>query len=246
MSINLKNFIWTRDPKEAMQNPYEWDAQKKFVKEANLFLREIRKHLIEKHLFTKENQSLEKAIWMLSLSALDSGIEILEGLKKNKIHVVSHLLRHIKESLELAKFFSLNTKKSSEKMVKWFNGEFISYRHYREYIRDELKDLTKFNSLRNEYEELSKFNHNNYFTLLFNYGLGLNDSLHHHGRFDSGIAIPPNTISLYHSYAAHYILNMAFEISLLKLISISELLDFIGDQNLNKEVKRRFEIKNRK
>lgn len=246
MSINLKNFIWTRDPQEAMDNPYEWEAQKKFVKEANLFLREIRKHLIKKHSFPKEDQSSDKAIWMLALSALDSGIEILEALKNNKIHVVSHLLRHIKESLELGKYFSLNNKKSSDKVIKWYNGEFISYKHYREYIRDELKDLTKFNSLKKEYEELSKFNHNNYFTLLYNYGLGLNDLLYHHGRFESGIAIPPNTISLYHSYASHYILNMAFEISLLKLIPISELLDFIGDQNLNKEVKRRYEIKIRR
>lgn len=122
MGINLKNFIWSRDPQEAMDNPYEWEAQKKFVKESNQFLKEIRRHLINNYSFTINDRSQKKAVWMLSLSALDSGIEITIALKKNQIQVIYHLLRAVQEALDIATYFSIQDEEPLKKINNWYNG----------------------------------------------------------------------------------------------------------------------------
>jgi len=75
----MPSFIWDRDPQEAMDNPYEYEAQEQFVREAesilNLFSNELGKFDMK---FTVDDRSLEKAIWMLQNDALDSLKDILE------------------------------------------------------------------------------------------------------------------------------------------------------------------------
>ncbi len=244
MGINLKNFIWNRDSQEAMDHPYEWDAQKKFVKEANQFLREIRKHLIEKHSFTKNDRSPKKAIWMLSLTALDSGIEITSALKRNQIQVIYHLLRSIQEALDLATFFSIQDNEPLENLKKWYDGGFVSHKTYRDYLgkkgqKEKKEYLIKI------HVSLSSFNHNTYPTLQYSYGLDSEGYIQHYGRYDSGITIPANTISMLHAISANIILNLAFQLTKIEILDLDKLLEFIGDQNKRRIVKRKFEIKKR-
>lgn len=242
MGINLKNIIWTRGTQEAMDNPYEWDAQKKFVKEANEFLRKIRKHIIENKSFTKDDISKEKAIWMLSLVALDSAIEITISLKRNQIHVIYHLLRSIQEALDLATFFSIGDNKSTEMLNKWYRGEIVSHAVYRDYLK-KMGNNEKSDHLNQIYKALSKFKHNAYPTLLYSYFLAPNGIIHHYGRYESDSSKPVNTIAMLHSVTAKVILELSFQLPVLKVLDISVLLDFIGDQTRKRAVKRKYLIK---
>lgn len=242
MGINLKNIIWTRDPQEAMDNPYEWDAQKKFVKEANEFLRKIRKHIIENKTFTKDDISKEKAIWMLSLVALDSAIEITISLKRNQIHVIYHLLRSIQEALDLATFFSFGDEKATESLNKWYSGVIVSHGEYRAYLK-KLGNKEKSDHLNEIYKTLSKFNHNAYPTLLYSYFLDPNGFIHHYGRYESDSSTPVNTIAMLHAVTAKVILELSFQLPILKVLDILVLLDFVGDQKRKRAVKRKYLIK---
>lgn len=243
MGINLKNFIWNRDPQEAMDNPYEWDAQKKFVKEANQFLKHIRKHLIEKYSYKKDEYTVEKAIWMLSLAALDSGIEITIALRKNQIHVVYHLLRSIQEALDLATFFSLRDKQSSDMLNAWYSGKIVSHGDYRSHLK-KMGNNDKADHLNEIYKTLSKFNHNSYPTLLYSYGLDSGGFINHYGRYDSGITIPTNTIAMLHAISSKVILELSFQLLILKVLDSAVLKGLIGDQKRKRSINRRFQIKN--
>lgn len=242
MGINLKNIIWTRDPQEAMDNPYEWDAQKKFVKEANDFLRKIRKHIIENTSFTKDDRSKEKAIWMLSLAALDSAIEITISLKRNQIHVIYHLLRSIREALDLAIYFDIEDTVIDESISKWFDGEIIQHGEYRSYVGKKI-NKAKEDHLKNIHRALSKFNHNSYQTLLYSYFLDDNGGIHHYGRYESDSTKPVNTIAMLHAVSAQVILELSFQLPILKVLDTSVLLDFIGDQKRKRIVRRKYQIK---
>lgn len=237
MSINLKNFIWNRDPKEAMDNPYEWDAQRKFVKEANVFLKEIRKHIIENKAFTIKDQSREKAIWMLSLAALDSGIEITIALRRNQIHIVYHLLRSIQEALDLATYFTFKNEDISKKISKWFSGEIIQHGEFREFLKKN-GDNKKAEHLKNIHRALSKFNHNSYPTLMYSFFVSANEFIHHYGRYESNCLKPITTISMLHAVSAKIILELSFQLVTLKSLEVSDLLNFIGDQKRKRPVYR--------
>lgn len=242
MGINLKNIIWSRDPQEAMDNPYEWGAQRKFVKEANDFLRKIRKHIIENTSFTKDDSSKEKAIWMLSLVALDSAIEITISLKRNQIHVIYHLLRSIQEALDLATFFSFGVETSTKMLNKWYMGEIVSHGVYRDYLK-KIGKKDKSEHLNEIYKVLSKFNHNAYPTLLYSYFLDSHGFIHHYGRYEADLTKPANTIAMLHAVSAQVILKLSFQLPILKVLDRSVLLDFIGDQKRKRIVRRKYQIK---
>lgn len=242
MGINLKNIIWTRDLQEAMDNPYEWEAQKKFVKEANDFLRSIRKHIIENASFTKDDRSKEKAIWMLSLAALDSAIEITISLKRNQIHVIYHLLRSIREALDLATYFNLEDNIIDQKISDWFDGKIIQHGDYRLYVEKNI-DKVKADHLRNIHRALSKFNHNSYHTLLYSYFLDPKGFIHHYGSYESDSTKPVSTIAMLHAVSAQVILQLSFQLPVLKILGVPVLLDFIGDQKKKRIVKRKYQIK---
>lgn len=238
MGINLKNFIWNRDPQEAMDNPYEWEAQRKFVKEALVFLKEIRRFIIESHSFTKENRSMEKASWMLSLAALDSGIEILYSLRRNQIQVIFHLIGSIQESMDLGTYFTYNDDTVFVNLEKWYGGKIIPHREYRDLIRSK-GDVSEYEYLRSIYIDLSNFNHNGYPSLLYNYFLSSDDVIHHYGRYESNSTKPSNTISMLHAVSARLILNLCFRLPILGVLTRKELDKFIGNQDRKREVKRR-------
>jgi hypothetical protein len=242
MGINLKNFIWNRDPQEAMDNPYEWDAQKKFVKEANSFLREIRKHIIDKNSFSINDQSREKAIWMLSLAALDSGIEITIALKRNQIQVVYHLLRSIQEALDLATYFTFENEDVPTKISRWFNGEIIQHGEFRKFL-EKNGDKEKAERLKDIHRALSKFNHNSYPTLLYSFFLDKNGFIHHYGRYESNSFKPANTIAMLHAISSKIILELSNQLVSLGSLELSDLSDFIGDQKRKRPVKRRLHAK---
>ena len=104
----MRNFIWNRDPQEAMDNPYEYEAQEQFRNESEKLIKELRKYLITKYSFKLNEKTSEKAIYMLTINALDSAFEIVQSLKSQSHRVTAHLLRTIDESIDLGVFFNRN------------------------------------------------------------------------------------------------------------------------------------------
>jgi hypothetical protein len=180
---------------------------------------------------------------MLSLAALDSGIEITIALRKNQIHVVYHLLRSIQEALDLATFFSLRDKQSSDMLNTWYSGKIVSHGDYRSHLK-KMGNNDKADHLNEIYKTLSKFNHNSYPTLLYSYGLDSGGFINHYGRYDSGITIPTNSIAMLHAISSKVILELSFQLLILKILDSGVLKEFIGDQKRKRPINRRFQIKN--
>lgn len=131
----MRNFIWNRDPQEAMDNPYEYEAQKQFRKEAKKLIRGLRSYIITEYNFKLTEKSTEKAVWMLTMNALDSALEIVRSLNKQNHRVTAHLLRTIDESIDLAEFFNSESIEAKNKLDRWFNDEIISHSDFRDYIK---------------------------------------------------------------------------------------------------------------
>ena len=66
----MTSFIWKRDPEEAYANPYEYEAQKQFVREASSLLDKYHDYIsANTKRFQRDDTSKEKAIWMLHVDA---------------------------------------------------------------------------------------------------------------------------------------------------------------------------------
>lgn len=238
----MKNFIWNRNPQEAMNNPYEYEAQKQFRNEAEKLVKELRAYLISEFSFTLNEKSTQKAIFMLTVNALDSAYEIVQSLKNKSHRTTAHLLRTIDESIDLGVFFNSKTEKSERKVKKWFNDEIIPHREYRDYIK-QVEGLRRFEQERNNYIEISKFSHNSYKTLLYSYIKRSDNTIVHGSKYDSGILIPIQTISMYHAISGFYFQKIAFKMVEFELIEIEKMLTIMIDSEEEKTVQRKFVMK---
>ena len=97
----MPSFIWNRTPQEAMDNPYEYDAQEQFTREASNILELISEEL-QKHdrKFTRDERTIDKAIWMLQNDALDSLKGILTSLNEKHHRIAGKLFRDVIETLD--------------------------------------------------------------------------------------------------------------------------------------------------
>lgn len=63
--------VWGRSPQEASDNPYEYEIQDQFVREAEALLKRLNIGLqIYSMKFHRDDHSVRKAVWMLQLDAL--------------------------------------------------------------------------------------------------------------------------------------------------------------------------------
>lgn len=218
----MPSFIWNRDPQEASENPYEYEAQEQFYREATNLVKNLYVRLnSENHRYHRDEVSVKKAVWLLQMDALDSLFDCLYALKTKRHRVAGKLFRDIQETLDLAAFFSSETQKSNGLMEKWFNDEIIPHREYREYIRktkgDEIADEKA-----NLYARLSKFTHRSYRVIMDGYSLGANERLVHdkvalkyNSNDETGaetFMVVPNTISAYYAALASEILFFCDEL----------------------------------
>jgi len=238
----MKNFIWDRNPQEAMDNPYEYEAQEQFRNEAEKLIKDLRKYLISEFSFKLNEKSSDKAIFMLTINSLDSAYEIVQSLKNQSHRVTAHLLRTIDESIDLGVFFNSKTEKSERKVEKWFNNEIIPHREYRDYIK-QVQGIDKFEKERGNYMEISKFSHNSYKTLLYSYIKRSDETMVHGSMYESGILIPIKTIAMYHAISGFYFQKIAFKIVEFKLIELDKMLKIMVDSQEENAVERKFEMR---
>jgi hypothetical protein len=189
----MASIVWNRDAQEAMDNPYEYNAQDQFYREAVSLTAKLCSAIITVNRFSVDNQSLEKATWLLQTDAVHAFKDAIELLAMKKHKVVGRLLRDILETIHLIEYFNSGYVNSDELLNKWFNDEPVTDKRYRAYIKNTFGDDQHQAQLAN-YEALSKFTHRTYKILLYGYARLGDNSLHYDEQWSL-----PGTIAMYYA-----------------------------------------------
>jgi hypothetical protein len=234
----MASFIWDREPEEAYSNPYEYEAQEQFVREAKRILGRLCKSLgkYNLHFYSKET-SVQKATWMLHNDAIDALREALSLLEKKKHKLVGRIFRDAWESSQLVEYFLSGTPRSQSDLKKWFENEIIGHEKIRERLKKAGRNA-EAEQRRQRHRELSKFTHRSYKSLLKGYSLGADDKM----VYDSyeKWSVLPHTVSAYYAILGDLIIQNLESMKNSKLISAKEI-EMIWKQNLEKKsVPRKF------
>jgi hypothetical protein len=208
----MPSFVWYRHPEEAYQNPYEYDAQAQFSREAHVLLEKLydglNSYLMK---FGAAEESLEKAVWMLQIDALDALRDALELLDNKRHRPAGRLFRDVVETMDLAAYFCSATPESKSSLAKWYKNEIIPHRVYREFLKKTV-DEKQAVERRDYYDDLSKFTHRSYRALLKSYSVRRDDRLVYDGSSRSGHRILPQTIAAYYAIIGDLILQLSKEL----------------------------------
>ncbi len=240
--------VWERDPQEAFENPYEYEIQDQFVREArSLFPRLY--HLLnsDHHRYSVEDRSRQKAVWLLAMDALDSLRDCLKALTRKEHRIAGKLFRDVVENMDLAEYFHSGTDKSVSFLVKWYADKIVPHRCYRDYVKrtrseQEAKRLAK------HYSSLSCFTHRSYRAILDGYSRGGGNRLVHdgigemygNGENSTTSLVLPQTIASYYAVLANLVLEYTTELSELGLVTLDEVRDAFAKSLEEGTVPRRF------
>jgi hypothetical protein len=206
----MPGFIWNRSPSEARANPYEYEAQAQFAREATAFLAKLY-DAFDRYVrdFHRDERSRRKAIWMLQVDAIDTLRDCVQLLAENRHRLVGRLFRDVVETLDLAAYF--HSGQSNSDLESWYENEIVPHRRYRDFVKKTMgKDATQ--ELREEYQSFSRLSHRTYRSLAQGYILGADDRIVYEGTAKSSILIPPQTISEYYAILAHLIRLLGKEV----------------------------------
>lgn len=236
----MPSIYWGRDPQEATDEPFDYEAQVQFSREAGKilsgFTRELQKYSL---LFSVDDVSPEKAIWMLQNDALDSLKDILKSLQEKKHRIAGKLFRDVTETLDLAAYFHAKSTKSNNDLSKWYQDGFVSHSDYRNFIKKEVGEAA-MESSKNYYILLSKLAHRSYNVLLYGYAVGREKLLSYDGYDNDDFMVLPHTISMYYAILADTILKFIDEIGARGLVQHSTIIE-IYEESIEKEtVQKRF------
>lgn len=235
----MTSFIWERDPQEAYQNPYEYEAQDQFYREASKLLQFLFDHMMQRSgTYTRDDRSSEKAIWMLFLDSLESLKDCLELLKDKKHRIAGRLLRDAAETMDTASYFCSNDTKRNKYLNDWYNDKVVPNSVYRDFVKQ--SDEVEWEKLKNYYKQLSKINHRTYRSLAYSYALGSKERLVYEGAYSNSFMILPHAIAMYYALIGNLIRHFVTKMIDSKIISSTEVKKF-WDEALEKEdVERRF------
>jgi len=245
----MPSIVWTRDPQEAYEEPYEYGAQEQFAREATRLLSQLYVLLnSERHRYVTDDRSLAKAVWLLAMDALDSLRESLAALERKEHRITGKLFRDVLESMDLAVYFSVPDEKSSRAMAKWYRDEYVPHGEYRDYFRKSHGDLAP-KELAALYKKLSRFTHRSYGAILEGYTIGGGNRLVH-DRSDetlpgiratsSRMLVPLQTIAAYYAALAGFITEYAEELIVLGVVDIESTRKAFSSALEAETVPRRF------
>jgi len=244
----MPSIVWRRDPQEAYEEPYEYEAQEQFAHEAEALLGKLYLALnSDEHRHTSEDRSEGKAMWLLAMDAVDSLRESLAALGRKEHRIAGKLFRDVMESMDLAAYFSEPREQSRKALARWYENEHVPHREYRDRFR-QLYGEPAAKELAAHYHRLSRFTHRSYGAILEGYTLGVGSRLVHdrtdeaHGEPDRStlMLVPPQTIAAYYAALASFIVEYAEELVALSLVD-SERLRAAFESSLDAEtVPRRF------
>lgn len=244
----MPSIVWGRDPQEAYEEPYEYEAQNQFAREAAALLGKLYLALnSDEHRHTSEDRSERKAMWLLAMDALDSLRELLAALGRQEHRTAGKQFRDVMESMDLAAYFSEPRDKSKRALARWYENEHVPHREYRDRFR-QLHGDPAAKELAAHYHRLSRFTHRSYGAILEGYTLGVGSRLVHdrtdetyreHDR-STRMLVPPQTIAAYYAALASFIVEYAEELVALRLVD-SELVRSAFESSLEEEtIPRRF------
>jgi hypothetical protein len=194
----MASMVWNRTSQDAYERPYEYDCEKQFISEADLLLKAMSESLIAFNMtFDSRNRSATKAIWMLTLDAVDTLRECWSALQLGKHRVVAKLFRNVIESLDLAEYFRGGDTECSIALSRWYNNKEVKHGDYRKWL-EKTQGKVAADASRETYFDLSQFTHNNYTALLDGYTLGANDMMIHDSETECRLLVPRQTISVYY------------------------------------------------
>ncbi len=230
------NFIWTRDPHEAFENPYEYEAQEQFLREANSVLECLFNHLMKSNRsFSKNDTSLEKALWMLHVDSCETLRDCTKFLTQKNARITVKFFRDVVEVLDTSTYFLIQDNKSTKALSDWFNNESPRHHVYRNHVGKASKQLEEY--LKKEYEYLSKFTHRTYKSLGYNYILSANDIMSYEGIYS--ISILPHPISHSTAVLAYFILFFVKSMKRSSLINTEEIQEIFDKSIEKKKIERR-------
>lgn len=240
--------VWGRDPQEAFEQPYEYGIQDQFAREARTLFTCLYKLLnSDRHRYSVEASSREKAVWLLVMDALDSLRDCLEALTRKEHRVASMLFRNVVESMDLAAYFHSATDKSKVSLDKWYADEIVAHSEYRDYVK-KTQSAEAAEQLAKHYSSLSRFTHRSYRAILAGYSRGGEDRLVHDRTGElystnegaARLLVLPQTIASYYALLANLALEYATELSELGLANRGEIRDAFATSLESEAIPRRF------
>lgn len=236
----MTSFVWERDTTDAWNEPYEYEGQKQFQREADSVIEILKEHYSKKDMtFDRDEASLEKAIWLIQVDALDALSDALILTKEKRHRIASRLLRDTMETMDLSVYFYLSGEKAKANLDKWYKDEVIPHNIFRVFILNhECEDNAKKSG--DLYRYLSKYTHRTYNSIMKSYLLGRDNKIAYDGFAKSRHRVLPHVISF--SYAAIAALIKRFvDVSLsTNQISISQVNDMWSVAMEKETVKKRF------
>jgi hypothetical protein len=188
----LKSKIWCQKIDEVIANPYDYENQKIFIKEAKSLLNKAYKlYEVYQLKFHIDNRSLNKCIWMLQVDALDTLRDCFYLIEKKKHRLVGKMFRDVVEVLDIARLIK---EKPNGHLNKWYGNNIIQHKDYRKYLQGKCGINAKENS-KNFYQHLSRWTHHVYFTLKNSYSLGAENMMVYDSH--SKLLVLPQTVSQY-------------------------------------------------
>lgn len=244
----MPSLVWERDPQEAYINPYEYAVQEQFVREASRLLKSYYPLLNPKERrFTLDDQSVEKAVCLLQMDALDSLRDCLSALERKNHRVAGKLFRNMIETLDLAAYFHGRTLKSENSLQRWYADKTVAHSDYRDYLK-KTQGKEAAEESRRHYQSLSRFVHRSYGVIMDGYSVGGEDKLVHDstgllfGESENSetALVLPETIAAYYATLANLILIFSDEIVRRRLVIYSDLEKASSESLEAETVPRRF------
>jgi hypothetical protein len=192
----MPSIVWGRHPQEAYDNPYEYEAQKQFMRECKKLFAELiakmGRYTLKYH---RDERTLEKATWLLTIDLFSSLSDCAHLLEEKRHRPVARVFRDAVETIDLLRVLHSGTPKAESTLFKWYENQTIAHSDSRKYIQEVEGEQAALHR-RTFYNELSKFTHRTYRALTDSVSLGRGDLMVHdsHG---SGYLVLPQTIAAY-------------------------------------------------
>jgi hypothetical protein len=209
----MTSIVWGRLPQEAYENPYEYEAQAQFLREANSLLAAFRAGLNRSIMtYHRDDRTLEKATWMLANDLVDALIEIAQLIEEKRHRVAARLFRDCIETIDFLTVLHSGTELATRALNSWYENHTIGHAESRQHI-EAVEGSPSAGQRRAFYNQLSKFTHRTYLCLQDSYSLGQGELLVPDTYFASRMLVQPQTIAAYMAVLSSLILEAASSLS---------------------------------
>ncbi|MGG6312405.1 hypothetical protein [Paenibacillus macerans] len=236
----MTSFIWGRSPQEAYENPYEYEAQEQFSREARVLISELFAFLMKNNgKYPRDDRTADKAIWMLFVDGIETINDCLKLIDSKQHRLACRLFRDVVETIDLASYFSSSDKDKEKHLRSWYDNEIIPNRVFRNYVSVTVSE-TISRAYKELYNDLSKLNHRTYRSLAYSYILRKREFLVYEGENNTELLTLPHPVAMCYALLADIITRYSDRMLECDVITLDEITS-VWNKALEKEtVPRRF------